>query len=798
MPLWRFAAAVLLALPLLKSASAQTIALSKEDATVWAQGQVVAGTLEGASAGTLYVDGAPTPVVAEDGAFAVPLHLGRGTTTVVACVAVGGGEACPDTLRLTLGYVPRPETELTASVAGGTVSFTGRVLENPEAAALTFAWAEDSSNPAPLGLAVVHDSSASASVPPDAPPGDYYVDWTVTAAPGETRRARTFLTVGADGAVRAVDIADDQAGWIERAVIYEISPYYFQRTAPSRFVAIQQRLPELADLGVNTLWLQPITVPSSPGQAYDVVDYFGVWSTLGTEEELRALIASAHALGMRVIFDLVPNHTSLEHPYAQDAIAHGARSHYFDFYQRVISPAGTRYRNDENVRQVGQMTFIYYFWNALVNLDYDNPEVRRFMTEAGRYWVENFDIDGYRIDAVWGVNARRPTFFQEWRLALKRVRPEALLLGEDKATLPASFDRRFDAAFDWLPEEGWVSHWTWQPFYSATANPTIFNEIGGPETARAQRLRAALTNNGQGWAPNARVLRFMENNDTHRFVTTHDRPRTRMAAALLFSLPGIPLIFNGQEVGIGTHPYSTYTVFGAGTIQSHEAGVPVEDRLFPYYRHLTRLRTTFPALYGDHLAEIGVAPVAAASRVYAYHRSTVEQHVVGVINMGVSAQTPTLSLPVEAMGLDLAATYYATDLVTGEALARTGAELAAFAVPVPGYTTRLFVVADSVVAIPTWGEPAPPVAPGVLALEPNVPNPFSRATTIAYHVGQGGPVRLRVFDVLGREVATLVDGDVPAGRHVARLDGTALASGVYVVRLESAHGAVGRRMTLSH
>src|SRR5690606_12829059 len=122
-------------------------------------------------------------------------------------------------------------------------------------------------------------------------------------------------------------------------------------------------------------------------------------------------------------------------------------------------------------------------------------------------------------------------------LALKRVKPEILLLGEDKATRAETFDRRFDAAFDWYPEEGWVSHWTWQPWYSESGNPTIFNELGSSENARAGLLRDALTNRGNGWAEGAKVLRFMENNDTHRFIATHDLARTKMAAAMLFSLP---------------------------------------------------------------------------------------------------------------------------------------------------------------------------------------------------------------------------------------------------------------------
>src|SRR5690606_35223050 len=106
---------------LFKPALAQTIALAEEDATVWALEQEVRGTLTGAATGTLYVGGAPVAVT--EGAFAVPVRLADAETEIVACVGSGAGEVCPDTLRWTLGYRPRPEAELRATVAGRAVTF---------------------------------------------------------------------------------------------------------------------------------------------------------------------------------------------------------------------------------------------------------------------------------------------------------------------------------------------------------------------------------------------------------------------------------------------------------------------------------------------------------------------------------------------------------------------------------------------------------------------------------------------------------------------------------------------------
>jgi glycosidase len=784
-------AAVLMVLPLFQSASAQTIALAEEDATVWGQDQVVVGTMRGATTGTLYVNGDPVAITAEQGEFAVPLRLIEEETEVVACAdGAGGGPVCADTLRWTLGYEPRPEAQLRAHVAGRTVTLEGRVLDNPDGAALAFAFAEDPGNPAALGLAVEDDSTATVAVPEDAPPGEYYFDWTVSASDGDARQARTFVTVEPDGAIRPFVLETDHAAWVDRAAVYEIFTRRWADQNTGTLADVTQRLPELVHLGVNTLWLQPIYPYADapvPSQGYDVTDYFSIWEELGTEEDLHELIAAAHAAGVRVILDFVPNHTSIEHPYARDAIAHGARSHYYDFYQRETDD-GAPYAQHYVTRQIGAMTFVtYFFWNTgypMANLDYDNPEVQRFIIEATRYWVETFDVDGYRFDVGWGVASRNPAFVQEWRAALKRVKPELFLLGEAKATDEVNFEGRYDAAYDWTADLNYLSEWAWQRW---DPENTIFN--AGVEQFRARDLRNALTDFGRGYHPDAVVFRYLENNDTPSFYGNHSVEQTKMAAALLFSLHGVPLMFYGQEVGVVRALYQFPSFPMTAPIASYD-----HDGLFAHYQHLLLLRATFPALYGDAFEEVPVAPDDVGDQTFAYRRWEGDAHVAAAINMGDDAVAATLALPVDDMGLDPETTYYLTDLFTGEALSGTGADLAAFDVAVPAYTTRLFAVADSVVTVPVAEEPPAPSTPAAFALEPNYPNPFSGTTTVAYTLARRGHVRLAVYDLLGREVARLTDGEVPAGRHLVPFDGRALASGVYVCRLDHGGGVLTRRM----
>lgn len=408
------------------------------------------------------------------------------------------------------------------------------------------------------------------------------------------------------------------------------------------------------------------------------------------------------------------------------------------------------------------------------------------MIEAGKHWVEKFDIDGYRIDAVWGVNARRPEFMKEWRLALKRIKPDLLLLGEDKATWDSSFDERFDAAYDWAGSEGWVSQWTWQVSYSETANRTIFNWV--QENQRAAALRNALTNGGAGYHPRAKILRFMENNDTFRFRATHDDLRTRMVAALMFSIDGIPMLYNGQEIGASTHPYSTYQVFSAGTPIVNQD----QHNLFAYYRHLARLRIRFPSLTSRNVEALVSIPSTSS---YGYRRWEGAENVFVLVNMGAAATTGRLYIPVEKLGLDSSKLYYFTDLVTNEAYPSTVVHMNQFNFPIGGYSTKMFLLSDSAVitSVPLAGEG---IIPDRFNLSQNYPNPFNPSTVIVYDLPEPGHVILRVFDILGRQVAVPVDEFRKAGSYQVLFDGSGLSSGTYFYHLQYLDHVAVRRMVL--
>ena len=771
--------AILMITGLICNVYAQSIILQTHDAKVWKQEQFINGRLAGyySSSGYLHLNGSAIPFnVSSDSSFSVDISVPEGQSWFFA----EAGGYYSDTVSFTLGYELRPEVYAYAEASGQNVSLHGKILSNPGNPSLSYEWEADENNPDQVSISGTNDTTASFTLDSNLPAGEYYFNFYVYTGSGDTVKAATFVTKYQDS-IRVFHIKDDYAAWIDSAVIYEITPYNF--VSNGDFNDIINKIPDLVRLGINTIWIQPVMGTHNGGQGYDIVNYFSVRGDYGSAQDLHNLVQTAKSYGMKVMFDFVPNHSSKYHPYAQNSITYGEDSHYYDFYQRSLDNAP--YSQFYNVDSDG---FIYYFWNELVNLNFDNPEVQKWITEACKYWVENYDIDGYRFDAVWGVNARNPEFMKNVRLAIKRIKPGFLMLAEDKATWASTFDENFDAAFDWYPEESWVSHWVWQTDYNPDANPTIFNYQN--ENQRSNLLRQAITNHGNGYAPDAKILRFMENNDQFHFITHHGPDRTKMTAALEFTLNGIPLMYNGQETGVEGHPYEVEFTFYPGFPIDHFD----PDHLFPYYKNLIHWRKTLPALYEGGYEELTVTPNQA---VFSFRRFTNDQNVITVLNMGTSSADALVMLPINEMNLDSSKTYYMTNLLEGDVISGTPEELSTVTVPIDYFSAKVYMLADSIVQVTGVGNTASRKdIPQTFEVSQNYPNPFNPETKINYNLPEAGKVVLRVFDVLGEEVASLVNSEQAAGQHSVSFNGKNLASGMYIYRIEFGNQSLTKKMLL--
>jgi glycosidase len=300
-------------------------------------------------------------------------------------------------------------------------------------------------------------------------------------------------------------------------VFYGLIP---RRLEPFGLAGVERHIPDLASLGVTGLWLSPIFARAGHDFGYGMTDYFSVDEAHGTADDLRRVVALAHDHGVKVILDVAPNHTSEDHPFFRDAVERGAASPYHDYY--VWRADGTH---------------DYYFdWTYLINLNYDNPAVAQHMIDALTYWVDECDIDGYRMDAAWGIRQRTPDFWPRCLATLRERKPELFLLAEASALDPYYLEVGFDAAYDWTDDLG---VWAWTQAFDADIDPA---------PVLVERLRTSRDH--------ARVFRFLNNNDTReRFITRHGVERFKAATVLLMTLPGIPCLYQGDEAGAQFHPY---------------------------------------------------------------------------------------------------------------------------------------------------------------------------------------------------------------------------------------------------
>ena len=435
--------------------------------------------------------------------------------------------------------------------------------------------------------------------------GDFEFALHVRDTRGAEDVAHLAFRVDASGQVHERD--DLGPTWLDGAVVYGVVPPLYGEPP---LAAVTRALDTMRDLGVRALWLSPVFDAPGDDFGYAVTDYFRVRPQFGGTDALRTLIREAHTRGLRVLLDLVINHSSAQHPYFVEAQQLGERSHYFDFYQR--GPRGEPQH--------------YFDWEHLPNFNYALPELRNWALAFSHYWVHELQADGYRVDAAWGVRQRQPDFFPQWSAALRRVNPDVLLLAEASVRDPYYLTHGFDAAYDWSDE---IGHHAWE---------RVFTEQAGI----AARLSEALAKTEATSArASARAFRFLNNNDTgKRFITRFGEPLTRVATALLLTLPGIPCLYALDEEGAEYEPYAQ-----AEPVRSERSG------LFAYHKTLVALRANTPALAsGNYQLLAG----SASSELFAFARKSKEGELAVVaLNFGPTPIETELAVTTDAPAQDV-------------------------------------------------------------------------------------------------------------------------------------------------
>ena len=370
--------------------------------------------------------------------------------------------------------------------------------------------------------------------------------------------------------------------WAASPTIYEVFVRSFAGdTLPTTFREIERRVPYLESLRVDALWLTPV-LASPTEHGYHVTDYYETASDLGSREAFESLVETCHDAGIRVIFDLVINHTSRDHP-AFQLHAAGVDA-YADHYRRADGDFDVT-DTDWAELAPGDMPEYYFDWRRIPNLNFDSPTVRAWLLDVVDEWAGV--VDGFRADVAWGV----PHGF--WKEVAERVPDDCLLLDETLPHDPFYGEGEFDLHYD-------------------TSLYGTLRDVGAgsaPADAVAEAFdRAAWL----GFDDPADQMRYVENHDEERYLAEHGRDALKAAAATVFTLPGAPMIYAGQERGNETY---------RGPIRWHDG----DNDLTAFHRRLAALREREPRLREGRVAfdDPAAAPVVDGDpeRVTAYRRS---------------------------------------------------------------------------------------------------------------------------------------------------------------------------------
>jgi len=340
--------------------------------------------------------------------------------------------------------------------------------------------------------------------------------------------------------------------WSRHAVIYEVNTR--QYTPEGTFKAFATHLPRLKDLGVDILWFMPIHPISelnrkgTLGSYYAVRDYKAVNPEFGTLDDFKAVVDSAHAAGMKVIIDWVPNHTGCDNAW--------------------VNECPGRYKLNEENKMYGPAD-----WTDVYQLDYSNPDTRAAMIDAMQYWLREADIDGFRCDVAGMVPV---DFWNEARPALDSVKPGLFMLAE--AATPELNKNAFDMSYNWplIDLFGAISA-------NAGQNKKAENANGSGKHAAA--IDTLLRSQAVEYPADTYMMNMITNHDFNSWNGTEFErlgSLTPAFAVLTYTLPGMPLIYTGQETGMD-HAFEFFEKDNAPTWN------PVNE-YFTFYKTLNSLK----------------------------------------------------------------------------------------------------------------------------------------------------------------------------------------------------------------
>ena len=385
--------------------------------------------------------------------------------------------------------------------------------------------------------------------------------------------------------------------WVKNSIIYETNTRQYSTTGT--FKALEEDLPRIKDLGINVLWLMPIypigevnrKIPAgaktSLGSYYSIKDYEAINPEFGNAEDFKSLVNKAHSMGFKIMLDWVANHTARDNHWITE---------HPDWYKKddkgnIATP---------------------FDWTDCAQLDYTKKDMRKAMVSSMKFWVTNFDIDGFRCDMAGLV----PTdFWEDTRIELMKIKPLYLLAENENK--PEMCRIAFDSNY------GWEMH---HLMADVTQGKKKVSEILKLQTKIDSSLPVR-----------AFKMNFITNHDENSWNGTAKEKfgnGENCCAVLTFTLPGMPLVYNGQEAGLSKR----LQFFVKDNIDWSNTS------LVPFYKKLISLKHRNNAIwnppYGGKLIQL---TNTAPEKIISFVRASENARVLVLINMSPDTVTANVT-----------------------------------------------------------------------------------------------------------------------------------------------------------
>jgi glycosidase len=370
--------------------------------------------------------------------------------------------------------------------------------------------------------------------------------------------------------------------WSKSSVLYEVNVRQYTDSGTLR--AFEKHLPRLKALGVDVLWFMPtfpigvINRKDELGSYYSVKDYLGVNPEFGTLNDLKRVIGKAHELGMHVLLDWVPNHTSWDNPLT---VEH-PEWYMKDSTGKFAPPIGTD-------------------WTDVIQLDWTQKELHDYMIDAFKFWV-NLGVDGFRVDHPHNTPKE---FWERARSELYRIKPVLMLAEHEGGGV--------------FLEKGFDMDYAWEMHH-------LMNNVARGKV-RANALMKYFNREWAVYPGNAYRLMFLTNHDENSWAGTIDSlmgNSQRMFATLIFTVNGVPLIYSGQEACLD----KKLKFFVRDTIKWDTCDMT------GFYASLIKLKKENPALWnGDFGGKINKLKTNKDKKIFAFYREIKENRIVVLLNL---------------------------------------------------------------------------------------------------------------------------------------------------------------------